>query len=492
MSENECNNECKIAKINKILKLLNNNSFFHLYGTQFFICIFLIIFQCIVVIKWSFKKNIQYYKENWPNVRCLPHIMPFAGIINKPKDMTVIAYTQENYDYCNKLTIDKEMTTQFQPLFEQQESFNKNQSNSIKINAMTANAGSKSAISTQSSVNSGVNIAMVVFGLLKYGFNLFTDIFTKILDVITGFFNFSLSGVTWSTMFLKILNRSVMIIIAIFFVISVVPTIPFWFLIIPLIYFILYVVVLVLGNNLSNYVSIVPNAMAQFEPFTTMKSRPKISLCFDENTQILTSSGIKKIKKIKVGDILEDGSMITATFKTMAYPVMFNLNGIIVSGDHYVHYKKWIKVKNHPDSFPIYYDKNFLFCLNTTSKKIKIKNHIFLDWDELEGKKMKLVESYLKKQNKCLEELHSVMDRGYNRQFLVKMKKGFKKICNIQPGEILRDGSKILALVTIKGDDIYGKSKQLKKYNVVTDNGYFRKKPDYNFIIDNLFYMYLI
>jgi hypothetical protein len=238
-------------------------------------------------------------------------------------------------------------------------------------------------------------------------------------------------------------------------------------------------------------VSIVPNAMSQFEPFTLMK-KPKISLCFDENTKISTLKGNKKIKKIKTGDFLSDGSMVTAIFKTLAYPIMFNLNGIIVSGDHYVYHDKWIKVKNHPDSFAVFYKKQFLYCLNTTSKRIKIKNHIFLDWDELDDKKIKVIELFLKKQEKCLEELHSVMDRGYNRQLIVKLKRGRKEIYNIQPGDILRDGSKVLALVTIKGDDLYEKSKQIKKYNLVTDTGYFKKTPDYNFIIDKLFYMSLL
>lgn len=486
-----CDVECKLTKINKIMKMFDNTSFFQLYGTQVFICIFLVLFQIIMIISWSIKKNMQYYKENWTSVRCLPHIMPIAGYINKPKDSSVISFTQENYSYCNQQIIDEEMNNQFQPLFDLQVNSDKNQSASIQSSGKIITASSTSASNTQSTINSGTSKVMIVFGFLKYGYTLFMDIFSKITDVMTSFFNFTMSGATWSTLFLKILSKAIMIIITIFFILAVIPTIPLWFLIIPLFLFILYVIVYVIAIQLNDYVSIVPNAMSQFEPFTLMK-KPKISLCFDENTKITTLKGIKKIKKIKTGDFLADGSMVTAIFKTLAYPIMFNLNGIIVSGDHYVYHDKWIKVKNHPDSFAVFYKKQFLYCLNTTSKRIKIKNHIFLDWDELDDKKIKVIELFLKNQGKCLEELHSVMDRGYNRQLMVKLKKGRKEIYNIQPGDILHNGSKVLALVTIKGDDLYEKTKQNKKYNLVTDTGYFKKTPDYNFIIDKLFYMSLL
>ena len=488
-----CDVNCELEKVNKIINMINPRHYFQLYGTQLFICIFLILFQIIVIVYLSFKKNIQYYKDNWPNVRCLPHIMPFAGIINKPKDSSVIGFTEENYNYCNQQVINQEMNNQFQPLLDLQASFNNNQSNSIQSDATTSNASATNAKNSQDATNKGVSKTMVVFGLLKYGYTLFIDIFLKITNVISSFFNFSMSGATWGTLFLKILSKAVMIIITIFFIIAVIPTIPYWFLIIPLFLFILYVIVYVIGVQLNDYVSIVPNAMSQFEPFATMKTpKRKISLCFDENTKIATCNEMKKIKKIKVGDYLLDGSMVTATFKTMAYPIMFNLNGIIVSGDHYVYHNKWIKVKNHPDSFAVFYKKKFLYCLNTTSKRIMIKNQVFLDWDELDDKKIKVIELYLKSEGKYLEELHSVMDKGYNRHFMVKMKKGYKQICDIQPEEVLYDGSKIMALVTIKGDDLYEKTKQIKKYNLVTDTGYFKKRPDYNFIIDKLFYTSLI
>ena len=487
-----CDDNCKRVKIDTIINMFNDASYFYLYGTQVFTCIFLIIFEVVVLIILSIKRHSQYYKEHWADVRCSPNIMPFAGIINKPSDMGVIAFTQENYDYCNQLAIDEEMIKQFKPIITLQENYNNNQSKSLATTAAMTKQTNTAAANTQSTVNNGVNKTLSVLSIFKYGYTIFMSVFSNIIGSFNGFFQFSITGVTWTTVFFIILSRAVMVIITIFFTISVIPTIPIWFLIFPLVYFILYVVILVIGYNLFDYVSIIPNALAKFEPFTLMNQplKPKLSLCFDENTKLFTQNGIKKIKNIKVGEILNDGGMVTAIFKTISYPVMFNLNGIIVSGDHYVYHNKWIKVKNHPESFAIFYEKRFLYCLNTTTKKIKIKNHVFLDWDELDEKKIKLISKYLKKQNKRLEELHSVMDEGYNRHLMVKMNRGYKKISQIKPGEILNDGAKVLSLVKVKGDDLYGKSKQLVKYNVITDTGYFKKKPDYNFIIDKLFYMF--
>lgn len=472
-----------ISKIKSILELYKNVSYLDLYGTQFTIFILLTIIEFFALLILSFKRYAQYYKNNWDDLRCDPTIMPFAGFINKPDGEGIVAYTQNNYNYCNQLDVDKKMETQFEPLFKAQEQVNKNTLGAnVNTSAMISN-NNETAENTQDAMNTGAEKLSKTFSLLNYGYTIFMSFFSNITDIMTGLFQFSLTSVTWSTMFTKVVLLSIKVILILFLIFVIMPLMPIWY-IIP---FILYVIVTVAIYKFGDYVAIITSAMSKVEPFSIMKPQ-KTSLCFDKKTFIQTLHGFKTIRKVRVGDVLRDGEIVTAKFKTIAPPVMFNLNGIIVSGEHYVFKNKWIQVKCHPESVAFHYHKKYLYCLNTTSKRIKIGDYEFMDWDELDNKGKKIVGDYLESHGRKRDEIHSFMDRGYHRNLLVKTNRGYKKICRVQPGDICY-GSKILAKVTIKGDDLVQKHRHLKLYNVVTDTGYFKNKRDYNFIIDNLFYM---
>jgi len=467
-----------ISKLNSIIKLYKNYKF---YGTQI-IFIVLTIFEIFAIMILSFKRYSQYYKNNWEDLRCDPTIMPFAGFINKPDNESIVQYTQNNYNYCSLRIVNEEMETQFAPFYEAQENFNKTALGANANTAAVVSNNNELANNNEDALNSGADKLSKTFSLLNYGYTIFMSFFSNILDIMTGLFQFSLTSVTWSTMFTKVLMTAVKVMLVVFFVVVVLSLMPFWW-IIP---FIFFVVVTVIVFKFGDYVDIITSSMSKVEPFTLMK--PKPSLCFDKKTIIQTMNGYKTIQRIRVGDVLHGGEVVTAKFKTIAPFTMFNLNGIIVSGDHYVFKDKWIKVKDHPESVAFQYRKKFLYCLNTTSKRIKIGIYEFMDWDELDEKGEKIVGDYLESHGRKRDDIHSFMDRGYHRNLLVKTNRGYKKICRLEPGDICY-GSKILAKVTIKGDDLVQKHRHLKLYNVVTDTGYFKNKRDYNFIIDNLFYM---
>ena len=66
---------------------------------------------------------------------------------------------------------------------------------------------------------------------------------------------------------------------------------------------------------------------------------------------------------------------------------MYVLNNIIVTGDHTLLDDELgvIKVKKHPNSIKYgEYYKPFVYCINTTTKRIIIDNIKFLDWDEVD------------------------------------------------------------------------------------------------------------
>ena len=109
------------------------------------------------------------------------------------------------------------------------------------------------------------------------------------------------------------------------------------------------------------------------------------SVCFDPDTRIKLLNGeYKNINKIKLEDILIDGSIVKGycEFNISSQIVsMYIINDVIVSGDHIIYEEgKTIRVCDSKLSKPYYYDKENLICLITNTGKIPINNMIFSDY----------------------------------------------------------------------------------------------------------------
>jgi hypothetical protein len=129
------------------------------------------------------------------------------------------------------------------------------------------------------------------------------------------------------------------------------------------------------------------------------------TFCFDPDTQIKTQiHGPIAISDVWIGDILEDGSRVTSTYKFMAPGQrMVSLGGITVSTNHFVeHNGLLLEAGDHPDAVPIADwsgdAQRPLICLDTDTHHIPLGKYIFSDWDETSNSDeatMKLAETYL-------------------------------------------------------------------------------------------------
>jgi len=110
--------------------------------------------------------------------------------------------------------------------------------------------------------------------------------------------------------------------------------------------------------------------------------------CFVPETEIMVKGkGNIPIHAAKIGDILKDGSRITAKFHFGGQgQQMVKLQDVLVSSNHYVlHEGKWIWASEHPDAIPMGpYERNSLICLNTDTHRIPIGSYVFRDYDETE------------------------------------------------------------------------------------------------------------
>jgi len=110
--------------------------------------------------------------------------------------------------------------------------------------------------------------------------------------------------------------------------------------------------------------------------------------CFVPTTQVLLrDSTTMNIKDILIGTLLLNGQRVEAVVEVPGADILYELDGIKVSGDHLVHYTtEWIPVKEHPGA-TITSGTDTLWTLITSNRQIPVKGlHgtvLFSDWEEL-------------------------------------------------------------------------------------------------------------
>ena len=150
---------------------------------------------------------------------------------------------------------------------------------------------------------------------------------------------------------------------------------------------------------------------------------------------------------------------------------MFNLYNIIVSESHIVNYNdKWIPISDHPEAIEILdYCDTELYCLNTTNKIIIIDDTVFTDWDEIWGDKLEKLITYC--YNKNGKDIDDVLFESFNRETLINLEHGKKRIDMIEIGETLSTGGIVYGIVELYINNL-GNNKE-KVFHLLVSNGKF-------------------
>ena len=188
-----------------------------------------------------------------------------------------------------------------------------------------------------------------------------------------------------------------------------------------------------------------------------------LDACFDRNTILhLKNRKKKRIQDIEVGDILFDGSIVTAWMELSTYgQSMYNCQGTLVTGNHriYDEEKELIEVKNHSDSFLVDdYRDDKIYCINTDSKQIYINGSVFTDWDDLDDMDLIDLKTNCSKslpENFKKPDIHKYLDGGFTKDMLIELESG-NSICikDVQVNDILRFGERVVGIVEINAKDL--------------------------------------
>jgi hypothetical protein len=498
-------------KLNNITKMYEKLTYYDQYGASLILFILITIIVLLLVSYFHTMINVQPIIDDWPNQRCKPNIIPFAGLITHPEGVTATEYTSQNFNYCTQNILSGITGIAVQPLT-YATNLLKTFANLIQQSIQSIRAMFDKIRTMFQKVSEEImgRIMNIMIPLQQIIIS-FKDLLGKIQGTMTaGLFTVLGSYYTLKSLMGAIAQFIIIILIALAVMIAVFWIVPFTW-----------------GAAIANTVIFIAIAIPMAIILAFMVDVlhvdagykiPKVK-CFDKDTLITMNNGIKnKIININVGDVLDDNNIVTGKIKVATEgSQVYILNNIFVSDSHIVKYEnKWIPVSKHPDAIKYNnYKEPYLYCLNTSKKIIKVKNEIFTDWDEIyENSLSTVLNNKIKPINNC-NDIHVYLDYGFADTTKIRLKdKTFVNIDKICINDILENGEKVYGIVEINGLDLpenylynLGENNYLegyapmfnvektllpnlnnKLYNLLTDKGIFKVNnvvlKDYNSAID--------
>ena len=324
--------------------------------------IFILITSYIIIV--HYKKQIT---DNWIQYRCNPLVMPFASIFGKN--------TSNNFQYCLWDIMKRFFSFLLKPVLYIYNLIFKN----IKNMSQTLNVVRKQVFSIRGFIIKYIQELLnriEMFGLtLRKTLIKINDILKKQQGIVVAAQYIAMVMVRIMEWFWNILRTIVLTII----IVSMALSFIIW------LFFPVYGAVLLI---------LTAGAGISYS-------------CFAPQTPILLNDlSNKMICNIELEDLLYGNNKVLGIIETLPnYYNLYQLEHIIVSGDHLINYqKKWIRVKDHPDINKTNnrFDIEKLYCLITSNSLIHIENSEFGDYIEYQPNNINIkniVLNFLNNQN---------------------------------------------------------------------------------------------
>lgn len=459
-------------------KYKNHNSYFSLYGGSFTISVLVVIVFFILISYFYIQSNADDIKKDWENKRCMPHVLPFAGIIQDTGNKSINDYTADNLKECMKdvlseilsnllkplMTITHNLVQLKQSLTDDVRSINSRLSdigsrsfngvNSIMGRIQSKFGGVLVPIQTmviqmrdtmnkiQGSMASVIFVILSMVNMLRDTFKIIRDMLVSILAIMAAAVAALLTSAVALALTLQFIPAAIAgttagIVTAISVVVAVITT--------------------MILKHVDNIIE--------------LTSDTDYDGCFDEDTIIHMRHGeTKRICDIQPYDVLKNGTMVTSIMKVKRGNIkMYKYDNVIVSKHHRIIFSDdtYIPVYKCNESIQLNdYNKPYIYCINTTTKFIKINNTYFVDWDDLDKDEISKVygelndsveNSNLQRQldinsnQICRHLLHEYIDNGFHGKTKINLKNGETiQLKDIQPGMITVNNNTIVALIVMK------------------------------------------
>ena len=443
-----------------INKLYETQTYFDIYNSSVFASLFLILVFFFLVSYFYIQQHIDPIKNNWAQQRCSPMVIPMAGFINKPKNMSNLDFTAQNFSFCVQNIIKDVATDAIKPI----------------------NASQTLLASLFEGLEKSINETRGVFSSTRNAIgDISQNIMSRILNVLIPFQKMILHTKSMISKSHAVLVVGMNSVIA-----SIITTLSALFNIHNLVKkFIVAAAATIAGMWLIPFVGFEMAAAASASLGITIALFGKVNkslgiienksgvspYCFKKGTLIRgLDNTLYAIECIPLGTKLMYGGSITAVFELSAESqIMYQLDNITVSGRHKVYYnKKWIYVENHPRAKQIEaFEDDYIYCLNTTGKKLFIGDYIFMDWDEIAK------EDLFKYNCNSYIDLYDKYENGFHYNTMIQTsKRGAIPISKIEVGDILDNNTRVTGIVTIANNKPifdYGSFKATQGLSAIQD-----------------------
>ena len=467
------NTDIRNKGLENIKKQYDNLSYFDNYGGSVLLFIFIIILLVFLITSCISLTNIKIIKEDWVNQRCKPYIIPIAGFINKPDNMSFNEFTKQNFIYCTQNILKTISGNALEPL-----SYITNSSTKL-LNYM------KDAINDSRAMTNKVRTFFIT--VVKEIMGRLLNVIIPIQEIIIKFKDFAVkvqgtmaAGVFSTLGILYTLKSALSLVVK--FIVTILIALAAMIVVFWLFPFTWGTAIASTATfvAVSIPLAILLTFMTKVLGINTGLSIPKLQQppslkCFDKNTKIRMNDGTSKtIAELEVGEKLVNNNLITSKFVVESKgSIMYSLNGVIVSDSHMVKYQnKWMRVDEHPNAIKIdQYNEPYLHCINTENKIIEINNIVFSDWDEIYDDDLDKIKNVKIKNamyhfNESINyrmddlhvnnlDIHRYLDGGFEKNTEIKLKNGLVKIIkHISIGDILENGERVYGYVEIDGSNL--------------------------------------
>jgi len=362
------------------------------YGTIILFIVFFFIIGYILV-----QINLEPLKKKFPQNKCNPAYIPFAGFIAKPPDQTAMQFTASNFSMCINQVLTMIVHNYTKPI-----NTIVNMLNTIFMSLMKAVAIIQKTVyrlknlmhELMQLIMSRIMAAIMPFIKMiikiKDSFGKLGAIMGSVLQMLIGLY---LAAKAWMGSLIALTILYLVIIAAILMIVFIIPIFGPPIAMFGLVAWAIMATALGLIVGYITYILALTKATVPSKP--VFPPPPDIwPFCFEPDTPVNMNDGkTKKMKNIQIGDVLENDITVISTIKIQGDPEnrfykiwSDKLNTeILVTGTH-----KIIDPKNNEEIFVKDFDKAeksifwspVLYCLITDKHTIPIGEYTFKDWED--------------------------------------------------------------------------------------------------------------
>ena len=450
--------------LDAVSNIYDKSSYFDTYGGSVLFCIILVTSLAIFHMYQRMMLKAEPIRRNWAANRCNPNVIPFAGNIMKPTNMSTIEFTGKNFNSCVSNILEQITGYFVQPI------------QTILGPIMMLWASMLVVLQ---------NIRKLFVHIRAQLELIYKDFFTRLLNIIPPMQHMVLSMKDMLAKIQAIFKSGVYMLVGVYYTMMSFFGFLLTFVIIILIALAVLIILTfalawwapwlwaVAATLTVTFLSIMVPLLIMVVFFAEFGVRSPLAVppaptrpsggCFGPDTPIVRLGGsIVPMSKIRPGTVLVDGAIVTSTMCIdTGYNQVFSLYGINVTGSHIVKRgDDWIYVRDHPDAVRnLDYTSPYVYCMNTSTKYITIGNTLFSDWDELHEDDM--VKKHLcyhpnkDNLNSNPEDIHRYFEGGLAPDTLIPCFNGINEFIEyLQVGTKLADGSRVIGVVSVLGADI--------------------------------------